>query len=94
MLDSVPADSAGAQPIAIFRRELGTAAARERARKVLRADKKAALASLADDDLGRLIAAFDTLLCGPSDVTALAEELHATLRALSPETAPEEAPHA
>ena len=61
---------------------------------MLRADKKAALASLRDDDLGRLIAAFDALLRGPADVVALADELHAALRALSPEPASEEDPHA
>lgn len=91
MRDPAPHATDGAQPTAVFRARLGAAVARERDRKALRAEKKAAVASLSDADVGRLIETFDALLTGPADVTALAEELHAALRALSPDTAEEEA---
>jgi hypothetical protein len=80
----------GGQPTTVFRRELGAAATAERARKLLKAEKKAAVAGLTDDDLGELVAAFDALLHGPADVGALTTELYDSLRALSPHAAMEE----
>ncbi|HLH26808.1 MAG TPA: hypothetical protein VK066_30145 [Chloroflexota bacterium] len=87
MGDLAPAASAGTQPTMVFGAELHAAAVQERARRVLKADKKAALAGLGDDDLGRLSETFEALLRGPADVGALAAELEAALRALSPAAA-------
>ncbi|HZS00564.1 MAG TPA: hypothetical protein VFE37_17745 [Chloroflexota bacterium] len=83
MRDSIPGNIA-ARPTAVFRAALGEAAERERGRKMLRGEKRAAVAGLRDEDLGQLITTFDALLRGASDVTALTAELHAALRALSP----------
>jgi hypothetical protein len=79
-----PAHGAGAQPTTVFRRELGAAAAAERARKLLKADKKTAVAGLSDDDLGELVATFDALLHGPADASTLTTELYGALSAMSP----------
>jgi hypothetical protein len=90
MRDPAPAASAASQPLAVVRAALGAAATRERGRQARRRDRIAAVAGLSDDDLGRLVVAFDALLRGPGDVAALTDELHAALRALSPETVAEE----
>jgi hypothetical protein len=88
----------GAQPrgrprarFGVAPRCVGEAAARERGRKMLRAEKQAAVVSLTDADVGQLIATFDALLRGPADLSALAAELDAALRALSAAGAREEA---
>jgi hypothetical protein len=94
MHDPEPESTTGTQPTAVFRAALAEVATRERGKKALRAEKKAAVASLTDADLGRLIATFDALLRGPADVAALAAELDAALRALSPDPVRKEADHA
>jgi hypothetical protein len=85
MRDASPATPAPSRPLAVFRAALGAAATRERGRQARRRDRIAAVASLSDADLGRLVVTFDALLRGPADVAALTDELHAALRALSPE---------
>jgi hypothetical protein len=94
MGDPARHSSSGTQPTTVFRAQLGTAVARERGKKMLRAEKKAAVASLTDADVGRLVETFEALLDGPADVAALATDLHAALRGLSPDPAREENDHA
>jgi hypothetical protein len=84
MRDLAPATNPGLQPTTVFRAALGAAAGHERGRQARRRDRLAAVAGLADDDLGRLIGTFEALLHGPAEVGALTAELHAALRDLSP----------
>ena len=85
------ADAVALQPVAVFRSALMAAAAKERAGRARRAERVAAIRDLGDDDLARLVEHFAGLLRAPADVGALTAALHAELRALSPEAAPEEA---
>jgi hypothetical protein len=84
MHDPISTPAGGAPAVSAFRAALGAAATRERGRKIQNPDKRAAVAGLSEDDLGRLIGKFEALLRGPADVGTLAADLHAALRALSP----------
>jgi hypothetical protein len=74
-----------AQPVAAFRAALSAAAERERGSRTRRADRLAAIGALSATDLASLGEAFEAMLGGRDDVGAMAERLHATLRARCPE---------
>jgi hypothetical protein len=73
------------QPVMVFRSALAEAAAKERASRPRRRDRIEAIATLTDRDLVSLTEQFDTLLRASADASELAADLHAALRALSPE---------
>jgi hypothetical protein len=93
-MTAVTPDPTALQPVTAFRSALLAAAVKERAGRARRAERVTAVRGLDDGDLARLVDCFADLLRAPADVGALTAALHAELRALSPETAPEEAPDA
>ena len=78
------------RPVAVFRSALVDVAAKERAVRARRPDRVQAIAGLADDDLAQLAEAFDALMRGPADASAMAASLHAALRSLSPDVPADE----
>jgi len=82
--------TAAPRPTVAFRTALAEAASRERAVRARRPDRVQALASLTDGDLVGLAQAFEAMLRGPADASAMAASLHAALRALSPDAPADE----
>src|ERR671932_376635 len=87
--------AAAPQPVAAFRTAILGAAARERAGRARRPERVAAIASLEDGDLVRLVECFERLLRDHGDVATLVARLHYELRSLTPDAPADlEADHA